>query len=490
MKANIKIILAKNKIFIYRLTFICIIIFFVKSDLIRAQQSNTLYYMKGVPQSNMLNPATRPPCNLFIGLPLVSLFQVYIENSAFSVSDVMWQDGDSTRLFFNELGSQDDFLKNFGKSNFISADLNTNLISFGFQSGPTYISYSLAERASFRFSYPGDLLDLLLNGVEQGDEFDLSGFGIEAYSMLEFAVGVSREINDQLTVGSRVKILFGHANISTRNTDIKLITDFNWTMRSRFDLNATLPFVDIPVDGNGDFRFDDVAVQDSGISSVDIVRMLTGNKGLAIDLGAHFKPIDNLTISGSLIDFGFIRWKNNTYNITQDAEYIYEALEVDISEPDVTFDNFLDTLENTFVFSSTEKPYTSFLAGKLYLGASYQIIEEIGAGILLRSEMFKGHLREQLTLSANFYPIKMVAASLSYSMMNRTFNNFGFGLSLKPGPFNIYVVSDNIPLTFAVEQSSNIPIPNKARTLNVRFGINFIFGCSKEKSKTKDLPLI
>ena len=490
MKSVIKTKRANNKFGINRLTVLLfLLISLIKYGLLQAQQSNTLYYMQGVPQSHMLNPATRPPCNFYIGVPVVSLFQVYVENSGFSVSDVIWEEGDSTRLFFNKLEWQDEFLNNFGKSNYISADVNTHLISYGFKSGPTYISYDLTERASFRVSYPKDLLKFLLQGNELGDEFDLSGFGIEAYSMLEFAVGVSREINDQLLVGSRVKMLFGHANVSMRNTDISLITDFDWTIRSKFDLNASLPLVNIPIDSVGDFQFDDIDTNDS-LTSTDIVGMITGNKGFALDLGVHFKPIDNLTVSASLIDLGFIRWKNNTYNISQDAEYVYGGIDVDLSEPESTFDYLLDTLENTFVFSSTTNPYTSFLAGKLYLGASYQIIDEISAGILLRSEMFKGRLREQLTISANFYPIRLVSASLSYTMMNRTFNNLGFGLSLKPGPLNIYIITDNIPLTFAVEQSSGAPIPFNSRTLNFRFGINFIFGCNKEKMKTKDLPLI
>jgi hypothetical protein len=489
MKAVIKSILADNKMFTFRLNFLLLSILFVKGNFILAQQSNTLYYMKGVPQSHMLNPATKPPCNFYIGVPVVSLFQVNVENSGFSLSDVMWQDGDSTRIFFNRLEWQDDFLDNFGKSNYISADVNTHLISFGFKSGPTYISYDLTERVSFRFSYPRDLFKLLMKGNELGDEFDLSGFGIEAYSMMEFAVGVSREINDQLMVGTRTKILFGHTNISTRKTDMSIATDFDWVIRSRFDLNASLPMVDIPTDSVGDFKFDDIDTKDK-VSSTDIVNIVTGNKGLAIDLGVHYKPIENLILSGSLIDLGFIRWKNNTYNISQDAEYVFDGLDVDLGETDSIFDNFIDTLENTFVFKSTEEPYTSFLAGKLYIGATYQIIEEISAGILLRSEIFKGRLREQLTLSANFYPARIVSASLSWTMMNRTFNNLGFGLSLKPGPFNIYIISDNIPLTFAVEQSSGAPIPYNARTMNFRFGINFIIGCNREKMKTRDLPLI
>ena len=36
---------------------------------LQGQQSNILYYMKGVPQSHLLNPATQPRCGFYLGLP-------------------------------------------------------------------------------------------------------------------------------------------------------------------------------------------------------------------------------------------------------------------------------------------------------------------------------------------------------------------------------------------------------------------------------------
>jgi hypothetical protein len=283
--------------------------------------------------------------------------------------------------------------------------------------------------------------------------------------------------------------LLGHANISTRRTNLKLITDEDWLIRSRFDINATLPAVIIPRDTAGNFQWDEIEIQED-LSTSDYFKIATGNKGFAVDLGIQYKPMDNLTLSASLLDVGFIRWKNYTYNMSQDVEYIYDGIEFDYSRRDSIFEDYLDTLKNTFVLNNTngEDPYTSFLGAKLYVGGKYQIIEEINVGLLSRTEIFKGRIREQVTLSANFYPIKEIAASLSYSIMNRSFNNFGIGLSFKPGPFNIYIITDNIPLTFAVEQSSDFPIPHKTRALNFRFGFNLVFGCDKQK--VKDRPLI
>jgi hypothetical protein len=490
MKTLIKRMTSNYRNKFFKTALISFIILLFCRGYILGQQSNILYFMNGVPQSYLVNPATQPGCDLYIGIPAISPAQVFFENSSFSVSDVMWYEGDTTRLFFNTTESQRDFLRNLGNSNYLSTEVSTNIFSFGFRTGDIYVTYDLTERLSFRFSYPGDVARFAFEGTEDSPEFNFNSLGIEAVGFLEFAAGVSHKINDQLMLGYRAKILFGQGNISTRHMDLQLITsNEEWIARSRFDLNATLPLVDIPTDENGDFRFDDIETQEN-LSAVDYVRMVTGNKGFAVDAGLHYVPMDKLTLSASLLDVGFIRWKHNTYNISQDVEYIFEGMDVNIGETDSIFNNFLDSLENTFVFSNSEKPYTSFLGAKLYVGGKYQVIDEISVGLLSRTEMFKGRLREQLTLSANFYPIKLVSASLSYSIMDKTFNNFGFGLSLKPGPFNIYLITDNIPFTFAEEQSSGVPIPYRNRSLNLRFGFNFVFGCDKEKRKTKDLPLI
>ena len=480
------------RIAVQRITALCFCIILFGGGYILAQQSNILYFMDGVPQSYLVNPAKQPRCNLYIGIPAISPFQVYVGNNSLSVNDIMWYENDSTRFFYNTQESQKDFLNNLGKSNFISTEASTNIFSFGFKSGDIYYTYDLTERVSFRGSYPGDLFKLILEGNEDGDEFNMSSTGVEAVGFLEFAAGVTHSVNDQLKLGYRGKILFGHANISTRKMNLKLITELDeWTIRSKFDLNATLPGVIIPKDSVGNFEFDSISMQEN-LSTSDYFKMATGNKGLAIDVGVQYKPIDKLTLSASLLDVGFIRWRNYTYNIIHDVEYVYDGIEFDYSRRDSVLEDFVDTLENTFILNNrdVEQRYTSFLGAKLYLGGKYQIIEEISVGLLSRTEIFKGRIREQLTLSANFYPIKEIAASLSYSVMNKSFNNFGLGLSFKPGPFNIYIISDNIPLTFAVVQSSGVPIPHKTRTLNFRFGFNLVFGCDKEKVKMKDQPLV
>jgi len=468
---------------------------------LQGQQSNILYYMRGVPQSHLLNPATQPRCGFYLGLPGASPLQLNVENSAFSLSDILWSEGDSTITFMHPDGDKDKFLNKFGKANYVSADVSTSLVSFGFRSENLYFSFGITQRVNSRFSYPGDIIRLALEGNEQDDEFDLSHLGANAMAYTEISMGVSHELNDMITFGYRGKILFGGANISTKNADIKLTTSFeNWTIDSKYDLNVSVPGLTIPRDSSGHFDLDKIKF-DEDLQSSDYISSITGNFGLGLDLGIHFKPIEDLTVSASILDLGYIRWKNFTYNLVQDTRFVFDP-EVAFEQSDtgvvVKFwnetnfgDAILDSLESSFIDnnSETETAYTTFLPAKIYLGVKYDIIDEISVSLLSRSEFYKGRIREQLSLTANFYPIPMVSASLNYTIMNRTYNNFGIGLALKAGPFNWYIISDNIPLVYAREVSSNNILPYKARTINFRIGFNLVFGCQKDRKKFRDLPL-
>ncbi len=469
---------------------------------LRAQESNILYYMQGVPQSNLLNPATQPRCGFYLGLPGVSPVQVNVENSSFNLHDVMWYNGDSTITFLHPDANLNEFLDNFGKANYISADVSSSLASWGFRSGQKYFSFDITQKVFARFSYPGDLIRFAMEGNEEEDEFDLSSLGVNAMSYTEFSMGVSHKLNDMITFGYRGKILMGQANMATKNSDIKLKTSFdNWTVDSKTDINVSFPGLLIDRDNSGNFDLDNIKI-DSSLKARDYISSITGNFGLGLDLGIHFKPIDQLTISASILDLGYIRWKNYTYNLRQNASFVFdpEAI-VHQSDSGAVWEFYnntdfgqglIDSLKSSFVDnnSETEAAYTTFLPTKIYLGVRYQIIDQISVAMLSRSEIFKGRVREQLSLSANFYPIKMVSATFNYTIMNRTFNNFGFGLALKAGPFNWYVISDNIPLVYARELSSNTLLPYKARTVNFRMGFNLVFGCHKDKKLNKDLPLI
>ncbi|MBN2275616.1 MAG: hypothetical protein JXR41_13995 [Bacteroidales bacterium] len=453
------------------------------------QESNTLYFMKGVPQSYHINPATQPGCRAYLGLPVASPFQLFVENSAFSLEDVIFPLGDSLVTFMHPDADKEDFLSNLAPVNNLQLCVTTNLGSFGARRGDVYYTFDFSEKLFTRFSYNDDLLNFLLKGNQRGDYFNFSNVGVDFTSYFEYANGMSRIVNDRLTIGSRVKLIFGHANVTTKIKDVSLLTEEDWTVNSAMDLRISLPGIEIPTDENGAFEAEDIVFDDE-IDPIELLQSSFGNVGLGLDIGMHYTLSDKLTLSASLLDLAGIRWSANTHVIHQDASYVYKGIEIDPGDTTAIMDNFVDSLSSTFSFTADENPYYTMLPVKLFVGGHYQIIDQIGVGILLRTEYYKKRLREQLTLSANFSPLEILALSLSYTIMNNTYNNFGFGLSSRLGPFNLYLVSDNIPMHYAVEQSSQMLIPYQARVMNLRIGLNLVFGCGEVRRKLRDLPLV
>lgn len=460
-----------------------------------AQESNILYFMGGIPQSYMLNPAHMPVCNFYMGLPVASLTQVNFENSTLSLSNVLEynETTQQTITFLHPDADIDDFLKNFKNSNHISFDVSDVILAFGFRAKKSYISFDITGKSTARFSYPGDLVDLMLTGNENGEEFDLSGFGINATSYIETGVRYAREISRNLTLGARVKIITGLVNISTRKPDITLSTGLEeWDFNSEMELNMSVPGLNTSQMELGEvtleYLMDTLDFEDPSTSELT---KMGSNFGLGLDLGAVYWPIENVAISASIIDLGFIKWKNNPWNLTQTGSITFDGLRVENGfEVDSFGTQLLDSIKQDFIFNSSLKPYTSYLTGKLYVGGQYFFDERSSVGLLSKTEFYKGKLREQLTLSLNLYPVNFFAASFSYSIMNNTFNNFGIGMSFKPGPFHFYYIIDNLPLPLAKEKSTGLHIlPHKTRAFNIRFGFNFMIGCNQDRKKEKDKPL-
>jgi hypothetical protein len=456
------------------------------------QESNTMYFMKGVPQSYQLNPATQPGCTFFLGLPGVSPLQVYAENSAFSLRDIIFPLGDSLVTFLHPDADKNDFLDNLAPVNTFQVFASTDILSFGYRSKDLYYTFDLSEKAFARFSYNDDLFDFLLNGNQRGDRFTFSNTNVDVTTYFELATGNARVINERLRIGSRVKLLFGQINLSTDNKEISLATDEDWTITSDMKIRLSIPALDIPINIYGEVSLDSTDIFNfmNDIDPVEAIQSVFGNIGLGLDLGFHYSLTDKITLSGSLIDLAGIRWSANTYNIRQNASYVYSGIEISPGDTTGTTENFFDSLKTVFAFTSDSDPYYTMLPLKLYVGGTYQVIDQVGFGILSRTEYYKKKLREQLTLSANLSPLKILTFSFSYTLFNNTYNSFGFGFASRLGPFNLYLISDNIPTGYAVEQSTGMIIPYDSRVLNLRIGMNLVFGCRKDKKKVSDLPLV
>lgn len=500
---------------------VIILLFYFSMIASNAQMSNTLYHMKGVPQNNYFNPAFQPKCNIYIGFPALSSVAVGYDNNSLDFDDIIFKGSgefsDSLITPLHPSYDTDLFLDKLHDRLYISPEVGLSLLSFGFRTKEWYITFDLSDINSFRLSLPKDLFGILLqgNGAYMGKTADFSDFNVDINYYRQYSVGVSKNFTNNLSVGLKGKLLFGKANLSFDNVDIGLYTDpetYNLLVHSKFNLNSSGPteFADSlgnPVDIlyaswlesliSGDIDF-------SLFEGTDASFLLEhgNNIGFAVDLGAEYRFGDRATVSASVIDLGFIKWKEDVYSFMQDGKFEFTGVDIGDgllnddfdSTMDAQFDNLGDSIVDIFELKSSNDPYTTWLPTKIYIGGTYTITPYLNVGLLSRSEIYNGKLRQSLTLSANTLLANFFSLSLSYSMMNYSYNNLGIGMAIRGGPLQLYFVTDRIPFRYSTLEFSdngsttNIPMFFDQRTLNFRFGLNLTFGC-KEKG-LKDKPLV
>ena len=59
---------------------------------------------------------------------------------------------------------------------------------------------------------------------------------------------------------------------------------------------------------------------------------------------SDYRPVEKVIVSASVIDLGFIRWRNSVYNFEQEMDYSFEGLEFTLDEDWDPGEELLDSL--------------------------------------------------------------------------------------------------------------------------------------------------
>jgi hypothetical protein len=217
--------------------------------------------------------------------------------------------------------------------------------------------------------------------------------------------------------------------------------------------------------------------------------IMANNHGAGIDLGVIYQYDDRLTLAASLIDLGFIRWKSNVNRFEANGSITFSGFDLRNYASNQGNSDFLealiDTIRQSFMFEASQQPYYTSLTPKLYAGAMYQLTEKVNVSALTRTEFFDRRPHFALTLAGNYSPLPYLHGTLSYSIMNNRFDQLGFGISLGNGPMHFYIVSDHIPVFYVRDSASGLIWPYSAQTMNIRLGMNLIFGCGENNPSGK-----
>lgn len=447
----------------------------VLSHSLSAQNDVSIHLLQIVPQSCYTNPSFSPQAKVYVGLPAFSSIYFGLSHSGFAYRDLVKKRADdSLYLDFNNM------LEKMGKSNYLSLNYNHELLAFGFRVKKNYFSFAATEKIATRMAYPRDLFSLLWKGNTQflGQEADFSGIGVNFTHYREMALGYNREIMDKLTVGVRAKVLFGLSNVWTQKSDITLSTDpnlYDLTARSHIILNTTLP------EALYDNMSGDTTPADFNFGNYI---MNTSNKGLAFDIGGTYQINDKFSVAASVLDIGKIKWTKDARNYTSDnVEFTFEGIDLndffgkDSTDPSGV-EILMDSLAETFQIKETKNSYSSWLPPVVYLTGMYNLTGKDKVGAMVRGDIFNGGFHPSLTISYNKKFLNMFHAVGTYSILNRSFLNLGFGFGLQLSAMQFYVFNDNIYGLF---------FPTSSRNANIHFGFNFLFGY---KEKAPEAPLI
>jgi hypothetical protein len=459
-------------------------------------QSSTMYYMGAVPQSYFLNPATQPQCGFYLGFP--GLFQVEYKNTGFSASDFIFKDENSDTVLhlLHPKASISDFMDKMKDVEHISSFSSANIVSFGFRVQDMFFSFDATVKVTNDINYPKSFFNFLLVGNSNGEVFNFKPFEFNIQAYTEMGINVSKQFGDMLSIGIRPKVLFGLATISNSNESMLLTTGIEeWNLDAKTELKIAAVGTTIPIDQDGVFDPNGDIELGQDIIDNGNYKAAFQNKGLGIDLGAHFKPYDEIQFSVSLLDIGYINWKNNTHIDTYSGSVSFEG--IDLGADSINIGNTFDTIFDGLTSSGRNNvAFKTGLTPKLVAGGRFFLNEDFDIGLLSTTNFHKHRTTNDLTFVANLHPSSAFGLSASYSLVGKGHNTMGVGIGMRIGPFNFYLVSDYVPfyydmLHYSAEDNgptNDLPMPI-TYNMNLKLGVNLVFGYRKNKRLSQDTPL-
>lgn len=432
------------------------------SSLVFGQQDLTLFQFSGVPQANLVSPSVIPDNKFVIGLPVLSSVNSIYNNRIFSIDESLLSADGTLTIDPTKIVSDMD------ERNFINAQVQDQWFLFGMTYKNHYFKLGVSEKLAVDLSFSRKLFDFLLRGNASylGERVDIQNTAFNATHYREVSLGYANKLNEKWEVGGHLNLLFGLANINTRNSTIAIYTDpENY---------------DITISGN-------VEVNTSGINdlqgnTIDYLQQ-GSNFGLGMDLGATFHPTPKWDVSLSLLDLGYINWNNDLTTYTNNGK-TFKLTGIDIKDffgddnldGDSLINEIVDSIGDVFTLDEIEKKYTTTLAPKVYIGGKYLITEQHRVYTTLMFQFYSTGLRTGLSLGYEFDLNKFLGVTANYSIYSNSFTNFGLGLRVRGGPVQLYVITDSMIGSFDAFS---------VKSVHFRFGINILID-EKEKSTVKN----
>ena len=450
-----------------------------------AQFLRTSYFMEGTHYRQQLNPALTPTKGYF-NLPVIGAVNATVGSTSLGYQDIIdiIDDGD-------DFYTKPDFMNRLKDNNKLNVNFSTEILSAGWYKGKNFWSFNIGLRTDIGANLTKNMFNFLnqMETIEdnwRNSNYDISGQQLNINAYTEIGLGLSRQINSRLTVGARVKALLGIGNMELKLNRVAMSANLpsdqqinQWSSESYW--NSMTPsqaaqaaqelkdkfnnyHANLTVGAELKSSFKGLELQEEeGKDYVTDFDFDSGKLGIAgygfgIDLGASYKILDNLTVSASVLDLGFISWSKSSTKIASanpdpiDIKGSTYANMVDPNNPNTVMNavnqlqndaqGYMDRVTNGDVLdydmlqlevSDAKESRKSRLASTLVLGAEYGFFNnKLAVGVLSTTRFVQPDALTELTFSANYRPKSWFNVALSYSAIQSAGKSFGLGLKLGP----------------------------------------------------------
>lgn len=455
-----------------------------------AQNSQVLYHMN-LPQSHLLNPAFRPSSSVYVGLPVLTGINFSLGNNFLAFGDLFTEgvSADEGNISFLSSGfNTDRFLSGLKDKNHLETLTGVQLLGVGFTAGKgNFFFLDIVERAEVNFVFPRDMLRLsfLGNADFAGQTFDFSSFRTDIQYFREAGIGFSKQITERLRMGIKGKMYMGIAAVAVQNNSMKLTVNNNYTNTLATDMRVNF-CAPLNIITNADNLIEDISFAELNTSS-DVLNFMTNTKnlGFGLDLGADFSLTNRIVLSAALTDFGYIKWNDEEFltNLVTESDITLKGMNIsEVQDGNADFGDMakelLDSLRGGLTVRTPGNSFRTTMPMGLTAGGKFILNNKISFGALSHSRIIGKQIREAFTLSANLNLRNFFSASLAYTASNHSYDNIGLGLGIRGGWAQFYLIADRIPLTWKtiMIDEGEIPFPANWNNINMRFGINLLFG--------------
>ena len=426
-----------------------------------------------IPQNLMLNPGAETNFKSHYGIPIFSNLSFRAGFTGFTLADLFLNDSRDFNLKFEEV------LNKIDSDDYININMVVEVLSAGLRiDDKTYVSVGFYEELDLITYLPKDITELVYYGNEPflNRPFSISELVMKVDMLGVLHAGMSRKVDEKLTIGGRLKIYSSSLNIETNNNSGTITATTNNTniIRQTLDnLDAEIRTSGI-IDSNGDAN--------EFSNDVFSNTLLGGNLGLGFDVGLtyHFSP--QLEFTGSILDLGFIKHSKNTRNFTAKGNYILDGINFEYNSDDPS--DYWEQLEEDFNANvpteETENTYTSWRPMKINAALKYSFGEKRSKFCYTKTHKqyyynsigFQIHtimrpLKPQFSFTS-FYEksfSKKIHTKFTHTINDYSAAIFGVATSLQVGKLNIFGVLDNILAVTDVASSNNI---------SLNFGFNIV----------------